>query len=88
MTKLKANYKPGVKGELVGVVECATGSIRVSIKKTSGHVVNPLMHKSFPNVDSVLAKANALVGLQVQTMVSKTTSDWKADKYFADLSEV
>ena len=84
----KANYKDGVTGTLIAVKDCKTGSIRISIKKDNGHIVNPLMTSKFPQLPSVRAKAIALEGQRVSTMVSQTTDSFSADKFFADIKEV
>ena len=47
-----------------------------------------MMSHKFPKVSSVLAKAQALEGMRVETMVSQTTDSWGADKFFADLKEI
>ncbi len=84
----KAKYKDGIKGTLIDIKMCKNGSLRIAIRKGSGHIVNPMMSYKFPKLPSVLAKCNALEGCMVQTIVSNTTDEWGADKFFADIKEV
>ena len=84
----KANYEDGLKGTLLDVKVCKTGSIKIRVEVYKGKIVEPMMHHSFTQLPSVLAKAHALVGKRIITKVSKTNDNWSAGRFFADIEEI